>query len=163
MFIFVEEKISGNPKTLVKPHFKSNPEVSFISARARAKSIFDSTTMRRVNGLAVLGRAVAGIGGATGGAQRRLLHSQILTSCSHSSPLWFTQPLLDRFGQSRSSRAQGFEATMHFSVSATSLAQDIQAAKEKFQPKDVVLYQYEACPFCNKVKGEFHSFNFLSL
>ncbi|KAH7523486.1 uncharacterized protein LOC107409466 [Ziziphus jujuba] len=115
--------------------------------------------MRRVNGLAVLGRAVAGIGGATGGAQRRLLHSQILTSCSHSSPLWFTQPLLDRFGQSRSSRAQGFEATMHFSVSATSLAQDIQAAKEKFQPKDVVLYQYEACPFCNKVKAFLDYYN----
>lgn len=113
--------------------------------------------MRRVTGLAVLSRAIAGNGGATlsttagiGAAQRR----QILTSCSgHTSPLWFTQRLPDRFDQSRSTVARGVPETMRFSVTATTLAQDFDA-KEKFQPKDVVLYQFEACPFCNKVKGE---------
>lgn len=122
-------------------------------------------TMRRVTGLAVLGRTIAGNGGATlsstagsSAAQRR----QILTLCSgHTSPLWFTQRLPDPFDQSRSSVARGVPEIMRFSVTATNLAQDFDA-KEKFQPKDVVLYQYEACPFCNKVKGDLNlSYPFL--
>ncbi|KAJ7957891.1 prostaglandin E synthase 2-like [Quillaja saponaria] len=48
-------------------------------------------------------------------------------------------------------------AIMFSSVAATSLAQDIHAKElprsERFKPTDVVLYQYEACPFCNKVKA----------
>ena len=42
---------------------------------------------------------------------------------------------------------------------AASTYSSVAAAKEipraDLIPKDVVLYQYEACPFCNKVKGEF--------
>lgn len=114
--------------------------------------------MRRVNGLAVLGRAIAANGGAafstaagSGVAQRQ----QILGSCSgHTRPVWFPQPLPDCFGQSRSSVAHGVPAAVRFSsAAATSVAQDVHA-REKFQPKDVVLYQYEACPFCNKLKGK---------
>ncbi|KAK9269815.1 hypothetical protein L1049_025388 [Liquidambar formosana] len=44
-----------------------------------------------------------------------------------------------------------------FCVTASSLAQEVHAKEPpqstKFLPKDVVLYQYEACPFCNKVKA----------
>jgi hypothetical protein len=40
---------------------------------------------------------------------------------------------------------------------AASSYSSVAAAKEMPRadliPKDVVLYQYEACPFCNKVKG----------
>jgi microsomal prostaglandin-E synthase 2 len=53
---------------------------------------------------------------------------------------------------------------MFFSAAAaTSLAQEHAHAhvhaketpkSHKFSPKDMVLYQYEACPFCNKVKGK---------
>ncbi|KAF3446806.1 hypothetical protein FNV43_RR11986 [Rhamnella rubrinervis] len=119
-------------------------------------------SMRRVTGLAVLGRAIAGNGGATfsttagsSAAQRR----QILTSCcGHTSPLWFTQRQPDRFDQSRSTVARGVPETKRFSVTATTLAQDFDA-KEKFQPKDVVLYQFEACPFCNKVKAFLDYYN----
>ena len=42
---------------------------------------------------------------------------------------------------------------------AASTYSSVAAAKEipraDLIPKEVVLYQYEACPFCNKVKGEF--------
>ena len=41
---------------------------------------------------------------------------------------------------------------------AASTYSSVAAAKEMPRadliPKEVVLYQYEACPFCNKVKGE---------
>ncbi|GFS33190.1 glutathione S-transferase family protein [Actinidia rufa] len=47
--------------------------------------------------------------------------------------------------------------TMFFSAAASSLAEDVHAKEQppskKFLPNDVVLYQYEACPFCNKVKA----------
>lgn len=40
---------------------------------------------------------------------------------------------------------------------ASLLVREEAYAKERpaaeLVPKDVVLYQYEACPFCNKVKG----------
>ncbi|KAL0432335.1 UNVERIFIED_CONTAM: Prostaglandin E synthase 2 [Sesamum latifolium] len=45
---------------------------------------------------------------------------------------------------------------MLFSVAATTLVEEVHAkepVQSKFRPKDVVLYQYEACPFCNKVKA----------
>lgn len=52
---------------------------------------------------------------------------------------------------------------MFFSVAASSLAQEAQAKEappvEKLMPKDVVLYQYEACPFCNKVKAFLDYYN----
>ena len=41
------------------------------------------------------------------------------------------------------------------------MSQEVYAEERLRQdliPKEVVLYQYEACPFCNKVKGEVLSF-----
>lgn len=41
-------------------------------------------------------------------------------------------------------------------ISAAAAAQEVHAKEPpppELVPKDVVLYQYEACPFCNKVKG----------
>jgi microsomal prostaglandin-E synthase 2 len=41
-------------------------------------------------------------------------------------------------------------------AAAASLSQDVLAKeppRAELVPKEVVLYQYEACPFCNKVKG----------
>lgn len=31
---------------------------------------------------------------------------------------------------------------------------DLPHSNTNYAPKDVVLYQYQACPFCNKVKGD---------
>jgi len=49
-----------------------------------------------------------------------------------------------------------------YSSSATAAAtspaqQDLKpriSEQNSFNPKEVVLFQYEACPFCNKVKGQ---------
>ena len=65
--------------------------------------------------------------------------------------------IAENFRISNPSVARGVTGTVFFSVAASSLAQEVQAKEsppvEKLMPKDVVLYQYEACPFCNKVKG----------
>lgn len=110
--------------------------------------------MRRINGNVLLVRTAAGIGGATrvgGATQQRLVQAAMLSTCSNSNPLWFGQSSGDRFGLSKPSVAVG--GRMCFS----SLAQEevhSHFSADKFAPNDVVLYQYEACPFCNKVRGE---------
>lgn len=41
---------------------------------------------------------------------------------------------------------------------AAAAVKEVPHSAANFHPKDVVLYQYEACPFCNKVKGSFSVF-----
>lgn len=114
--------------------------------------------MRRISGIALLTRAAASMGGATtaiSATQHRLVQAAMLSTCSNSNPLWFTQRLGDRFGLSRPSTAAPCAGGhVCFSTNAAaSLAQEPHA-HEKFLSKDVELYQYEACPFCNKVRGK---------
>ncbi|XP_004291342.1 PREDICTED: prostaglandin E synthase 2-like [Fragaria vesca subsp. vesca] len=109
--------------------------------------------MRRINGLAFLGRTAAGLGGATrvaGATPQRLVQAATISSCSNSNPLWFSQSSGDRFGLSKPSTAAG--GAIWFSTTA---AQEMHShvSGDKFAPNDVVLYQYEACPFCNKVRA----------
>ncbi|KAM0967625.1 hypothetical protein ACFX1X_016366 [Malus domestica] len=62
--------------------------------------------MRRVNGIALLTRAAISMGGATtatSATQHRLVQAAMLSTCSNSNPLWFTQGLGDRFGLSKPS------------------------------------------------------------
>ncbi|KAJ4966476.1 hypothetical protein NE237_018325 [Protea cynaroides] len=50
----------------------------------------------------------------------------------------------------------GVAGAVTFSIAASSFAPDVYAKEllaSEFLSKDVVLYQYEACPFCNKVKA----------
>ncbi|KAH9604372.1 hypothetical protein KSS87_003184 [Heliosperma pusillum] len=60
-------------------------------------------------------------------------------------------------GQSANSLGFGAKTTMFFSVvaaAATTLGHEAVAKEQQFRKfNDVVLYQYEACPFCNKVKA----------
>ena len=115
--------------------------------------------MRRVNGLATLSKALFG-GVAT---EQRLIQAALLSTCSSSSSNShiFSLKIADQLGLSRPSLAYGVAGTMLFSVAASSLAQDAHAKElprsEKLLPNEVVLYQYEACPFCNKVKGKINS------
>ena len=44
--------------------------------------------------------------------------------------------------------------SLSFAASTMSVAYGKERVADKFAPKDVVLYQYDACPFCNKVKGK---------
>lgn len=113
--------------------------------------------MSRVKGLATLSRAARAIASdATPSTQHRLPHAAPFTTFSSPTSQSFVQKIADRFGKSSPSVAG---AVAGFSVAASSLAQDVHAKEpprsqnQNFLPKDVVLYQYEACPFCNKVKG----------
>ncbi|KAF5739327.1 prostaglandin E synthase 2 [Tripterygium wilfordii] len=113
--------------------------------------------MRGVNGVATLSRAIAG--GAVAGRQQRLVQAALLSSSSAQNSPGFSRILADHLGLSSPSVARGVTGTMFFSAAAaTSLAHEAHAkesprAEIKSLPKDVVLYQYEACPFCNKVKA----------
>ncbi|KAM1133106.1 uncharacterized protein LOC126631656 [Malus sylvestris] len=119
--------------------------------------------MRRISGIALLTRAAVSMGGATtatSATQHRLVQAAMLSTCSNSNPLCFTQRLGDRFGLSRPSTAAPCAGGhVCFSTNAAaSLAQEPHA-HEKFLSKDVELYQYEACPFCNKVRAFLDYYN----
>ncbi|XWS25930.1 hypothetical protein CRYUN_Cryun27aG0109600 [Craigia yunnanensis] len=111
--------------------------------------------MRRVNGLATLSRALSGVYAT----EQRLVQAALMStySSSSSNSHIFSLKLADRLGLSRPSLAHGVAGTVLFSVAVSSLAQDAHAKElsrsGKFLPSEVVLYQYEACPFCNKVKA----------
>lgn len=115
--------------------------------------------IRRVNvngnGVAVLSRAIGlGGGGATSATNQRFLQAALYGTTAYSNansnPHWLSsRGLADRFGPiAPSSVPNGVVGTRFIN----SLAKEPPRA-EKFSPKDVVLFQYEACPFCNKVKG----------
>lgn len=112
--------------------------------------------MRRVNGLVTVIRTVAAASAAGTTARHRVFQAAMMSTCASTNS---SQRIADRFGISSPSVAHGVAGTMFFSVAASSLEQEVHAKEappaEKFLPKDVVLYQYEACPFCNKVKGTF--------
>jgi microsomal prostaglandin-E synthase 2 len=56
---------------------------------------------------------------------------------------------------------RGVAGTVLFSITDSSLMQEVHAKEalptEKLIPQVVVLYQYEACPFYNKVKDTLFS------
>lgn len=63
--------------------------------------------------------------------------------------------LVDRSSPSEAHSVTGFRYHSSAAAAATSLAQDLQAkgSETGIKPKNCVLFQYEACPFCNKVKA----------
>ncbi|PSR99569.1 Glutathione S-transferase family protein isoform 2 [Actinidia chinensis var. chinensis] len=115
--------------------------------------------MKRFIGLAAIGRAIEGgtvTSGSTSTTHHRFLQAALYSSSSFSSAesRWFSHHEIAK--HSRRSAAHSIAGTMFFSAAASSLAEDVHAKEQtpskKFLPNDVVLYQYEACPFCNKVK-----------
>lgn len=102
--------------------------------------------MRRVTGLAA--RTIS----SSVAVHPRLAHTTAMMTTIPSS-----EPPSPRFGGLPTpSFAGGVAGIVFFSAAAaSSLGQEVHAKEmsHKFNPKEVVLYQYEACPFCNKVKG----------
>lgn len=47
----------------------------------------------------------------------------------------------------------GIVGALSFSMTLVTVAEAKEVPSPERIPKDVVLYQYEACPFCNKVRG----------
>ncbi|XP_057975537.1 uncharacterized protein LOC131162932 [Malania oleifera] len=108
--------------------------------------------MRRIHRLAIVGRAAVESSSTSSFPKHRLLQTALYgtTTTTSTDPRWF------KFGLPSRCVSHGVAGTMFFSVAATSVAQEVHASERPpptFLPKDVVLYQYEACPFCNKVKA----------
>jgi hypothetical protein len=59
-------------------------------------------------------------------------------------------------GQKRSWNGRWLAAgafSLSFAASTMSVASGKERVADRFAPKEVVLYQYDACPFCNKDQG----------
>lgn len=124
---------------------------------------FITITMRRASTLAssIIPRTIAAAhdGGATT-VHNRILQAAFFCSSSRISfcnrRRWLS-PFLNSFSNG-SARAVslGVTGALASVVVAASFSQAVYAKEPpagELVPKDVVLYQYEACPFCNKVKG----------
>ncbi|KAF7829557.1 prostaglandin E synthase 2-like [Senna tora] len=119
--------------------------------------------MRGVNRVVFLGRAIrsdfATVSGISSGAtHQQLPQFTLYGTCSNPSSHWLSQKAVDHLRFSSPSIAHSVAGIVRYSsASATSVAHDDHAKEtlraEGVLPKDVVLYQYEACPFCNKVKA----------
>lgn len=73
------------------------------------------------------------------------------TTSSSAQRRWFSGFVSGR------SASIGLAGALITVAGATSLFQEVYAKERptpELVPKEVILYQYEACPFCNKVKGE---------
>lgn len=98
---------------------------------------------------------------ASSALSRTLHHHRFLQAALYASSRkrWFSTTL-------DSISALGIAGALVSVAGASLLFQEEAYAKEpprpEFVPKDVVLYQYDACPFCNKVKGITFSFSIFS-
>ncbi|XP_022860210.1 prostaglandin E synthase 2 [Olea europaea var. sylvestris] len=112
--------------------------------------------MRRFSSLAAVCRVTASPAALENPIhnQHRLFQSALFSTGSNNYSArsqWFPYDKV-----TPQSTRKAFAGTMLFSVAATTLAEEVHAkehVQSKFRPNDVVLYQYEACPFCNKVKA----------
>ena len=113
--------------------------------------------MRSVNRIVFLGRVISSV--CSSNSLHRLPQVAPYGTCSNFNSQWLSQKLADLGDLSNLSISRSV-ARARYSSAATSLAENLNEkgtpGAEKLKPKDVVLYQYEACPFCNKVKGNFH-------
>lgn len=117
--------------------------------------------MRRINGVNLLSRIVSG-NATTATTYRQILReSAVLRTCSGSNIRCLSQ-VANPFGSNYPSFVRKVAGNGRcVSVASSSLAQDLvnDLPRSSFAPKDVVLYQYEACPFCNKVKAFLDYYN----
>ncbi|GAB4845310.1 hypothetical protein Ancab_038719 [Ancistrocladus abbreviatus] len=111
--------------------------------------------MRRVSTLAssMLLRAVVPRNSAAVAVHRCLLQEALYCSVAGSTRRrWF------HFfpSSSRGAASLGVAGALASAACASMLLEEVYAKEQlppELVPKDVVLYQYEACPFCNKVKA----------
>ncbi|KAE8681519.1 translocon at the outer membrane of chloroplasts 64-like [Hibiscus syriacus] len=115
--------------------------------------------MRRASSFtsSVLSRTFSTVhdGGAVN-LQPRLLQVALFrssrTNNSNSSHRWFS-PLLESFSKSPDQAVSLGLAGVVASVATAASVYAKEPPPAEIMPKEVVLYQYEACPFCNKVKA----------
>ncbi|KAH0456993.1 hypothetical protein IEQ34_014900 [Dendrobium chrysotoxum] len=101
--------------------------------------------------------AAAAADTATATLGRRNCIGTAFNCCSAKSEmrqLWFP-PLFPFVPPSITMKSglAGLAGAVSFSMAISSVVEAKEPVSLEFLPKDVVLYQYEACPFCNKVKA----------
>uniref|UniRef100_A0A2P2JTB2 Prostaglandin E synthase 2 n=1 Tax=Rhizophora mucronata TaxID=61149 RepID=A0A2P2JTB2_RHIMU len=115
--------------------------------------------MRRVNSIAALSRAIAGRAGASSAAMPRPVQSAVLSKFSALNAQCFSPRFADHLRLS----SPLLSGNMFSSVAASSIREERQAKEPSLAfnrlPKNLVLYQYEACPFCNKIKAFLDYYN----
>ncbi|XP_004512741.1 uncharacterized protein [Cicer arietinum] len=109
--------------------------------------------MRRASSVLLFRTLAAARGGSAASipVSNRFLQSTLYGTTAGSSPIrrrWFSSILATAAG---TSLAVGGALIAASSISEGALAKE--PPPPHTLPKDVVLYQYEACPFCNKVKA----------
>ncbi|GLU12899.1 hypothetical protein SLE2022_295550 [Rubroshorea leprosula] len=120
--------------------------------------------MRRASTLAtsVLSNTLANAHGGVGAStfHHRLLQVALFCSSSTTNSYTHRRWFSPFFSSSSSGSARGVclgvAGALASVATAASLSQSVYAKEplpSEVVPKDVILYQYEACPFCNKVKA----------
>ncbi|GFY95409.1 glutathione S-transferase family protein [Actinidia rufa] len=75
-------------------------------------------------------------------------------SSSSARQRWFSSAALGGSAEVASLGAAGAVVTLAVAAASFQEASAKERPPQELIPKEVVLYQYEACPFCNKVKAK---------
>lgn len=118
--------------------------------------------MRRINlnGIAAFCRAAEGLATVSPASTKSFGHQLIpialYSTRTNTDSSWKSSWFVGNYTKLTQSSRCAVTGAVLFSAAASSLAEEVHA-KEPLPPpvcpKEVVLYQYEACPFCNKVKA----------
>uniref|UniRef100_A0A7N0U3W8 Prostaglandin E synthase 2 n=1 Tax=Kalanchoe fedtschenkoi TaxID=63787 RepID=A0A7N0U3W8_KALFE len=110
--------------------------------------------MRRVSRLVALTRSTAALPGFNGNVNSGA-HRSLVQTASYGTNSFANKAVANQLGPFTRSAAHGVSGIVFFSAAASQAAQEVHAkeAIPRVKFDEVVLYQYEACPFCNKVKA----------
>lgn len=120
--------------------------------------------MRRINlnGIAAFCRAAEGLTALSPASIRspsyQLIPISLYSTKTNTDSSWRSSWCDGNYSKLTQSSGCAVTGAVLFSAAASSLAEEVHAKETlppPLRPEEVVLYQYEACPFCNKVKGNF--------
>ncbi|KAL4578989.1 hypothetical protein LXL04_015124 [Taraxacum kok-saghyz] len=114
-----------------------------------------ATTMRKLSRLATAARAAASF--STSATSRRPIKFQTAFYGISSNSYSYT-PHSHGFSTLHKATVGNISYSSVASAAQELHEKDLSHSNTNYSPKDVVLYQYQACPFCNKVKAflEYH-------
>lgn len=120
--------------------------------------------MRRINlnGIAAFCRAAEGLTTVSAASIRstsyELIPISLYSTRTDTNSSWRSSWFAGNYSKVTQSSGCAVTGAVIFSAAVSSLAGEVHAKETlppSLRPEEVVLYQYEACPFCNKVKGNF--------
>lgn len=115
--------------------------------------------MRRINlrGFSAVCRAAEGVAAAspasTKSASHQLVRVALYSTGTNTNSHWRRRWFSGNYSILAQSSACAVAGAVYMASSLTEEVHAKEPLPPKIRPNEVVLYQYEACPFCNKVKG----------